>query len=173
MSPQPPPRRRFSRLLVALAITLGVTIGIGLYTFSYAQGLSYFSAEPSSCANCHIMQRQFDSWEASSHHANAGCIDCHLPHAFVDKYLAKAENGWRHSKEFTAQTFAEPIALTLKSRRILQENCVHCHRSLIDPLGETGHAGASPDCLHCHASAGHGERAALGGPLSRKDHNSP
>lgn len=175
-STQARPRRRFSRLIVALAITAGMSVGIGAYTFSYAKGLSYFSTEPGACANCHIMRRELDSWEGSSHHANAVCIDCHLPHSFVDKYLAKAENGWRHSKEFTAQTFAEPIALKPESRRILQGNCRRCHAALTDPLAVAdrgGHGDASPDCLHCHAGAGHGERAALGGPYKGKDHEAP
>lgn len=152
----------------ALAVVVGVSAGIGGYTFSYAKGLSYFSTEPSACANCHIMQRQLESYRDSSHHGNAVCIDCHLPHDFVPKYLAKAENGWRHSKEFTAQTFAEPIAIKPEGRRILQKNCERCHAALVDAMHDP-RAGDAPDCTHCHAGAGHGERAALGGPLRAKE----
>ena len=61
---------------------------------TYAEGASYFSTNPQSCANCHIMREQYDSWQKASHHANAKCIDCHLPHDFVGKYVAKAENGY-------------------------------------------------------------------------------
>ncbi|MFO0554439.1 MAG: cytochrome c nitrite reductase small subunit [Polyangiaceae bacterium] len=156
------PRPHLSRWGLALALTVGVTAGIGGYTFSYAKGLSYFSTNPTACANCHIMRTQLAGWQGSSHHTVAVCVDCHLPHDFVPKYLAKAENGWRHSKEFTAQTFAEPIRLKPESRRILQANCERCHAEMISELA--AHSSGAPDCLHCHATAGHGERAALGGP---------
>src|SRR5690606_6300883 len=93
---------------VGLSILLGALAGVGGYTFRYAEGFSYFSTDPTACVNCHIMQPQYDSWQKASHHAVATCIDCHLPHTFVAKYIAKAETGDRHRKEFTAQTFAEP-----------------------------------------------------------------
>jgi cytochrome c nitrite reductase small subunit len=154
------------RLLLALGISLGVALGLGFSTFRYAKGFSYFKTDPSACANCHIMQSQYDGWQKSSHHTAAVCIDCHLPEAFIPKYIAKAENGWRHGKEFTLQTFAEPIALKPRSSEILQDNCVRCHQDLVHDVA----AGFAPQvkelsCIHCHQSAGHGTRAALGGPL--------
>ena len=109
---------RAAPLLLSLA--LGVLAGIGGYTFSYAKGLSYFSTAPAACANCHIMQTQYDSWQKSSHHHSAVCIDCHLPHDFFPKYVAKAENGWRHSKLFTTGGFVEPIEIKPAGRAILE-----------------------------------------------------
>ena len=79
-----------TKLLLVLAVLLGILAGVGGYTFVYAEGLSYMSSDPKVCANCHIMQPQYDSWQKSSHHAVAGCVDCHLPHDFVGKYVAKA-----------------------------------------------------------------------------------
>ena len=154
------------RWLVALAIALGLAAGVGAYTFRYAEGLSYFSTDPRACANCHIMQSQYDSWIKSSHHSAATCIDCHLPHSFIPKYLAKAENGYRHSKEFTTQTFPEPIFVRARGREILQANCVDCHGGLVHDIasGPRGDADALP-CVKCHFSAGHGDRSGLGGPL--------
>src|SRR5262249_11202745 len=83
---------------VALTVILGITAGLGVYTFLFAQGLSYFSNDPAGCANCHIMQEQYDGWLKSSHHAAATCNDCHVPHDFVGKYMSKASNGFWHSK---------------------------------------------------------------------------
>ena len=155
--------------LVALAVALGLAAGIGGYTFRYAEGLSYLSTDPKACVNCHIMQSQYDAWQKSSHHAVAVCIDCHLPHDFFGKYFAKAENGYRHSKEFTAQTFAEPITVHPKGREILQANCEYCHGELVhDSAGSTGPNGAL-ECVHCHATVGHGTRTGLGGPLRYPD----
>jgi cytochrome c nitrite reductase small subunit len=153
--------------LVALSIVIGIAAGIGAYTFRYAEGLSYFSTDPKACVNCHIMRPQYDSWQKSSHHGVAVCIDCHLPHGFVQKYLAKAENGYRHSKEFTAQTFHEPITVQARGRAILQQNCVACHDSMTHEIAQAPRGELDTlRCVRCHAGVGHGERAGLGGPLS-------
>lgn len=173
IDPGSEPKRQSARIArygggwaIALSVVLGITAGVGAFTFRYAKGLSYFSREPSACANCHIMQSQYDSWQKSSHHGAAVCIDCHLPHDFIGKYLAKAENGYRHSKEFTAQTFHEPIRVKERGMAILQENCVTCHALLTHEIA-SGPRGARDEltCVHCHAGVGHGERSGLGGPL--------
>jgi cytochrome c nitrite reductase small subunit len=142
---------------VVACLVLGLLLGLGAFTFDYAEGLSYFSTDPAACANCHIMNEQYDSWQKGSHHTAAKCIDCHLPHSFVPKYLAKAENGYFHSKGFTFQDFHEPIMIKPKNGKILQENCIACHSDLVHELV----AGATTDeravrCVHCHASVGHG-----------------
>jgi cytochrome c nitrite reductase small subunit len=152
-----------------LAIALGALAGIGGYAFSYAKGFSYFSTDPRACVNCHIMQNQYDSWQKSSHHTAAVCVDCHLPHEFVPKYIAKAENGWRHGKLFTTGGFIEPIEIKPAGRRILQDNCITCHSSLSAAMRSVAgtHSGTeSFSCTHCHASVGHGVKAGLGGPLT-------
>jgi cytochrome c nitrite reductase small subunit len=156
------PRKRW---LVFLAVSVGMAAGAAGYTFRYAEGLSYFSTDPRACVNCHIMQPQYDAWQKSSHHAVAKCIDCHLPHAFLAKYVAKAENGWRHGERFTTQRFEEPIFVQARGREILQENCVTCHEALTAEMRGAPHSRES-SCVHCHAGVGHGERAGLGGPLN-------
>lgn len=142
---------------IVLSVLLGVLIGTGAFTFRYAEGFSYFSTDPKACANCHIMNEQYDSWQKSSHHAVAGCVDCHLPHDFIGKYIAKAENGWHHSKAFTTQDFHEPIMIKEKNERILQHNCVDCHQDTVHEMFRRD--ATQPDavsCVHCHASVGHG-----------------
>ena len=160
---------RKNRILrYSFAAMIGVILGLGAFTFRYAEGLSYFSSDPRACLNCHIMKPEFDSWQKSSHHHAAVCVDCHLPHNTVEKYIAKADNGYHHSKGFTFQDFHEPILMTPKSSKILQENCLRCHEALVQGL----HPGAfnepeAVQCVHCHSSAGHGETAGLG----RSDQN--
>ena len=46
------PSVRRSRLLIVAAVLVGLTIGIGGYTFVYAKGYSYLSNDPQACANC-------------------------------------------------------------------------------------------------------------------------
>lgn len=149
------------RLPIALAAAaLGVALGIGGMTFRYAEGLSYLSSDPRACANCHIMEPQFDSWQKASHHTAAVCVDCHLPHAGVEKWLAKARNGWNHSSAFTLQNFPEPILITPPNAQILQENCLRCHDALVHDIAA---ASGPPRCVACHVSVGHGEQVGLGG----------
>jgi cytochrome c nitrite reductase small subunit len=156
--------RGIGRRAAWLAALGGLALGVGLFTFRYAKGLSYFSADPGACANCHIMQPQLDSWQKASHHAAASCVDCHLPVAFLPKWFAKASNGWHHSKGFTLENFHEPILIKPANARILQENCLRCHGGLVHELvtGATNDRDALR-CVHCHATVGHGEAAGLGG----------
>jgi cytochrome c nitrite reductase small subunit len=156
-------------LPVVLAVTIGIAAGIGAYTFRYARGLSYLSTDPKACVNCHIMNPQYDAWQKASHHQVAVCVDCHLPHAFVPKYLAKMENGWRHGEKFTTQRFVEPIVVQAKGRAILQENCLRCHGDLVHGIVRASASTPGDDfrCTHCHAGVGHGEKTGIGGPLTR------
>ena len=143
--------------IVLLAAIAGAAIGMATFTFSYAEGLSYFSADPKACANCHIMNDQYGSWTKGPHHGDAACVDCHLPHDFVGKYLAKALNGYHHSKGFTLQDFHEPIQITPRNAAVLQANCIACHEGLTHDIVTLGSAGEpGNNCVRCHASVGHG-----------------
>ena len=158
-------RRPVKTTVGLAAIMTGVLLGIGSYTFLYAEGFSYMSDDPEVCVNCHIMQAQYDSWQKASHHSVAACVDCHLPHDFFRKYLAKADNGWHHSKGFTLQNFHEPIMIKGPNARILQDNCLACHADVVHELviGVNGQA-EEVHCVHCHVQVGHGETTGLGGP---------
>ena len=148
-----------SRRALTLAAMLGVLVGMGAFTFHYGEGLSYFSTDPKACKNCHIMNDQYASWSKGVHHATAKCIDCHLPHAFVPKYLAKASNGYHHSKGFTLQDFHEPILIKPRNAAILQESCLNCHGDFVHDIvrGSTT-AEDAVRCVHCHRGVGHGAR---------------
>ena len=142
---------------LALCAALGFLLGLGGYTFWYAEGGSYFSNDPRACVNCHVMRDAYDGWQKASHHAVATCNDCHVPHDFLGKYLAKAENGFWHSKGFTLQDFHEPIHIKPGNAGILRENCVGCHRDLVGEI--LGHGPADDgtnNCVRCHGAVGHG-----------------
>jgi len=136
-------------------VLVGVLAGAGAYTAHYAEATAYLSSDPKACANCHIMRDHFDGWQKASHHAVATCNDCHLPEGFFSKYLAKAVNGWRHSRAFTLQDFHEPIRIHPDNTTNLNRNCQRCHESLV--AGITGHVAREElDCVRCHQSVGHG-----------------
>ena len=140
--------RRGSAVLSALA---GTALGLGLYTFVYAKGYSYFSNDPRACANCHVMQEYYDSWQRSSHHAAAVCNDCHTPHALAGKYITKAENGWNHSMRFTLQNYPDPIRIRPANAVKLHDNCVRCHGEMVSQMPQE-------NCVRCHAGVGHGPK---------------
>jgi cytochrome c nitrite reductase small subunit len=113
------------------------------------------SNDPEACINCHIMDDQFDSWVASSHQTVARCVDCHLPHPPVMKWISKAENGWFHSVAFTLQNFDEPIRIKPRNLRIVQDNCAGCHTTAIHQMLPQTVRGESVSCIHCHREVGH------------------
>ena len=152
-------RSSLGKPVLFLAILVGIFVGLGTFTFNYAEGLSYFSTDPKACANCHVMQEQYDSWQKSTHHTAATCVECHLPHDFLPKYIAKADHGYRHSSAFTFGGFHEPIQITDRDRTIVQQNCVRCHADFVHALtsGSTTDEDAV-QCINCHRGVGHSAR---------------
>ncbi len=140
---------------VVVAGLLGGIVGLGGFTFTYAEGLSYFSDDPQACVNCHVMREVFEGWNHSSHKAVAVCNDCHIPHTFPAKYIMKGLNGWNHSRAFTTGDFPEPIRITPLNREILLHNCLYCHGDLVSEISHEESADPT-DCVACHAGVGHG-----------------
>jgi len=149
--------RRWPRhLALAFAGLLGALVGIGVFTFGYGEGWSYLSHDPAACANCHVMQGHYDSWQNSGHRHVAVCNDCHLPHDPIGKWVTKGENGFFHSLAFTLENFHEPIRIKARNARVTQKACVHCHESFVHAVSVPGDE--SVGCVHCHSEAGHALR---------------
>ncbi len=147
-----------SAVAIAATLVLGAALGLGGFTFVYAEGGSYLTDDPAACANCHVMREQYDGWTRSSHHAVAVCNDCHTPDAFVGKYMGKAINGWNHSFAFTTGEFAEPIRITSRNRAVTEARCRGCHEPVVFAIdGDVAaHTTAeSMSCIRCHDSVGH------------------
>ena len=147
------------RLWLALSFLAGAGAGLGFFTFTYAEGFSYFGGDPQTCANCHIMRAEYDSWRKGPHHAAAGCGDCHLPASLPAKLAAKADNGRRHAQAFTLRNFHEPIQITPRNAEILQENCLRCHGDFVHEIRWNGGAADEAKnvrCARCHLATGHG-----------------
>lgn len=90
----------------------------------------------------------------------ATCNDCHLPHSFVSKWIAKAQSGVGHAYAFTFKLDALPTNLSANqaSKQMVQDNCVRCHieyaQNAVNPTTVPGHDNAL-SCVSCHASVGH------------------
>ena len=144
--------------LIVIGIAIGLATGVGVYTFVYAKGYSYLSNDPGSCANCHVMNEQYDGWLKSSHKAVATCNDCHTPHDFFGKYYTKASNGFWHSYYFTTGTFHEPIQITERNRQVTESSCRYCHQTMVESITASvprEHFETDVSCIRCHRSVGH------------------
>jgi cytochrome c nitrite reductase small subunit len=156
-------KKRLNGLLVeapflywfVLAGIVGGIIGLGGFTFFYAESASYFSDNPQACINCHVMRDVYDGWNHGSHKAFTTCNDCHTPHTFPGKYIVKGINGWNHSVAFTLNNFHEPIRINDMNRAVAQESCLYCHGDLVVAISHEN-SGHPTDCLACHAGVGHG-----------------
>ena len=144
--------------LAGLALMLGVWVGVGTFTFVYAEGFSYFSNDPNACLNCHIMREQFEGWNHSSHKAAATCNDCHTPHTFPNKWIIKGINGFNHSLAFTLGTYPEHLKIREFNAKIAEQNCLECHETAVSAIEHT--VSTEPvQCVRCHGNVGHGNVA--------------
>lgn len=142
---------------IILGVAFGLAIGVGAYTFVYAQGYSYLTDNPAACANCHVMNEQYSGWLKSSHRNVAVCNDCHTPPQFVGKYMTKARNGFWHSYYFTTGWFEDNIRISEHGFEVTEKACRKCHQETVDAIeGQHGEAKDSPiSCIRCHRSVGH------------------
>lgn len=139
------------------------------YLVHASKALSYLSTDPLACINCHVMNSQYATWQHSSHRRAATCVDCHLPHEFVDKYLSKAKDGWNHSVAFTLNTYEQNIQITEDGADRVQANCISCHAKLAENLisnRDKYHMfNDAPEtdrrCWECHREVPHGKVRSL------------
>jgi len=154
-------KRRISRgslLLGLIAVFFGATVGLGLFTFHYAEGTSYLTNDPNVCANCHVMQGHLDAWAKSSHGKFATCNDCHAPHHFTGKYYCKARNGFFHSFAFTTGRYPDNFHITDYNRQVTEAACRNCHQDMVHQIDPGLNADGSTEplsCIKCHATVGH------------------
>ncbi|HWR37523.1 MAG TPA: cytochrome c nitrite reductase small subunit [Clostridia bacterium] len=143
-------------LAILLGVLVGLTVGVGGYTFIYAKGYSYLTNNPAACANCHVMQDYYSGWINSSHRSVAVCNDCHTPSGLIPKYAVKANNGFWHSFYFTTGRFPDPIQITRRNHQVTEDACRKCHQEIVSAI-EGAHSDEAKrfSCVRCHSSVGH------------------
>lgn len=142
-------------LPLLIASGVGAFVGLGLFTFGYGEGAAYLSNDPAACANCHVMQGHFDSWQRSGHGHVAVCNQCHLPPGGMGKWVTKADNGFFHSLAFTTGRFPEPIRIKPRNRQVTQRACLGCHGPMVDHMRPDEADGEMLLCVGCHSDVGH------------------
>lgn len=150
------PLRRWFWPLLFLISAFGFAGGIGVFTFAYAKGSSYFRDDPRACDNCHVMNAVYEAWMKGGHQHVAVCNDCHVPHDFFGKWFVKADNGFHHSYAFTFLKIPPVIRAREGSQHVVQENCVRCHGGLAEHvIGGPSGSEEALRCVSCHREAGH------------------
>jgi cytochrome c nitrite reductase small subunit len=149
-------RKKGAIVALLTAVLAGLAVGVGVFTFGYAKGASYLTNDPAACANCHVMQEQYQGWMKGSHRTAAVCNDCHAPAGFIGKYTTKAINGYFHSWAFTTGRFPDRIQITKRNHDIANGACMKCHAEVTSQI-QGPHAGRQEplNCVRCHRHAGH------------------
>ena len=151
-------------------ITFAVALGMFGYLVDKSKALSYMSSDPKACINCHVMHTQYATWQHSSHAQRATCVECHLPRdSFINKYIAKARDGWNHTVVFTANSYTQNIGISDDGANRVQDNCVSCHARLTQVLVSNNdryhdYAGiprTDRKCWDCHKDVPHGKVRSL------------
>lgn len=166
------------KIFILMLVAIGAVVGLML---SY---VTYFAMDKTSgqnfCVVCHEMDPMVIAYRDDVHGgngklgANARCVDCHLPHDNLVKYIySKARNG---VVEGAIHFFGNPEEIdwheNLKHREnyVFDNGCLECHGNVLDTslskapkLAQKMHnhyqslLGTVQEikCASCHFDAGH------------------
>ncbi len=139
---------------------LAIAAAVGaLGFFAYVTDApAYGGSRPETCANCHVMDSQYENWYHAPHEKVTECVDCHLPHEnAVAYYLEKGRQGAKDVYAFTTGNIPVAIRASERTKSIIQSNCLRCHGEKVEAIV----MGAQPFdryCWDCHRNVSHGTR---------------
>jgi cytochrome c nitrite reductase small subunit len=152
-----------SRLPFFIAITAAVA-ALGFFVY-VTDAPAYGGSAPETCANCHVMDSQYENWYHARHEKVSECVDCHLPHEnVVIYYLEKGRQGVKDVYAFTTGNIPVAIRASDRSKSIIQSNCLRCHREKVESIV----MGVQPFdryCWDCHRNVAHGSRGVSEAPF--------
>lgn len=147
-----------SKFIPILAITTAV-FALGYFAF-VTDAAAYGGNAPETCANCHVMDSQYENWYHGAHENWAKCTDCHLPHGNIAIYYAeKGRQGMKDTFAFVTGNIPVAIRASDKTKEIVQGNCIHCHEDTVEVIVMN----AQPFdryCWDCHRDVAHSARGA-------------
>jgi cytochrome c nitrite reductase small subunit len=142
-----PTRKKW--LLIAGLLAFAV-MALGAFVNFGPPGLYAKSGTPEFCAQCHVMEAQYESWFHNGGHRRLKCIDCHLPNDNLPRHLAwKGIEGMWDSYVFYSGSVPDRIKLSDHGAAILQENCRRCHAETVARINE------DRNCWQCHRRLSH------------------
>jgi cytochrome c nitrite reductase small subunit len=145
-----------SKLSFFIAIVAAV-IALGFFVY-VSDAPAYGGSAPETCANCHVMDSQYENWYHAAHEKFTECVDCHLPHENVAAYyLEKGRQGAKDVFAFTTGNIPVAIRASERTQNIIQSNCLRCHAKKVESIVMS----AQPFdryCWDCHRNVAHGAR---------------
>lgn len=145
-----------SRLPFLIAIATAV-IALGFFVF-VSDAPAYGGSAPETCANCHVMDSQYENWYHAPHEKFTECVDCHLPHQnVVAYYLEKGRQGAKDVYAFTTGNIPAAIRASERTKSIIQTNCIRCHKDTVESV-VMGDQPFDRNCWDCHRHVSHGMR---------------
>ena len=148
-----------------IAIAAAV-IALGFFVF-VTDAPAYGGSAPETCANCHVMDSQYENWYHAPHEKWTECVDCHLPHEnMVVYYLEKGRQGAKDVYAFTTWNIPVAIRASEQTKGIIQDNCIRCHQATVESIVMSP-AGQPFDryCWECLRNVAHGPRGASAVPF--------
>ncbi len=141
-------------LFIAIAAAV---VALGFFVF-VTDAPAYGGSAPETCANCHVMDSQYENWYHAAHEKVTECVDCHLPHDNIAVYyLEKGRQGAKDVLAFTTGNIPIAIRASLRSQNIIQQNCIRCHNDTVENI-VMGAQSFDRQCWDCHRSVAHGAR---------------
>ena len=148
MRPMLPPKKKKHWKVLGLLIVAAIAVG-GFVSFG-PPGLYARSGTPEFCAQCHVMEAQYEDWFHNGGHRRQKCIDCHLPNDSMARHLVlKGMTGMWDSYVFYSGRVPDTIKITEKGAAIVQENCNRCHEQIVSMIKE------DRNCWTCHRRLSH------------------
>jgi len=159
------------RFIVPMFLVGGILAGILGYTAYIFRLPSYFSNNPDTCVNCHIMSSYYKSWRYSSHR-DVTCNECHIPQSnIISTYLFKAKVGVYHTTVFATGKETQALRPTKSSYSVIMDNCIRCHTQLNTAMARTGMftyadtlQGNGKACWDCHTQVPHTKVSNIAAP---------
>ncbi len=108
------------------------------------------SESPDFCAQCHVMESEYEAWMHSGAHRRKKCVECHLPNENKPiHYVWKSIDGLKDVVFFYSGRVPEQIKITAHGTEVLQANCIRCHQETVEFINH------ERKCWECHRSIAH------------------
>jgi nitrate/TMAO reductase-like tetraheme cytochrome c subunit len=152
------------RISIEVGIVAVLAVAIGAAVFIE------YSAQPSFCLNCHVMEPYYDSWQSSSHQ-DVKCIACHYAPGIKAEAMGKLQAANQVVKYVTGTYGLRPWA-EIEDAACLRSGC-HTERKLEGEVDFNGvlfdHAnhlgelrrGKQLRCTSCHSQIVQGDHIAV------------
>jgi len=148
MKPKTPSKKK--RFWQVLGLLVLVAAGTGMFLGFGPPGLYAKSATPEFCAQCHVMESEYENWFHNAGHRRQKCVDCHLPNDNAARHAAlKGMTGMWDAFVFYSGRVPETIRISSRGAAIVKENCTRCHEQMVSRINE------DRDCWQCHRRLSH------------------